>query len=237
MVIAEFCVATVCCGVFLRVFRLARPSLAHHLYRIHDALLLVVVSVAQRRRPGEVLVHISQHGWKCGKRLDARVPGLLIHSLTQGLALQIRMRLHPTVGLDNLLGKRRRRQNLRHKRIGIQRNRRHQLLQLLRSLLGVWRRRRARCRSGLLGSLRRRRSLLRRVSRWRCILIAGKVLRPSCGQQENRQKGNRNLLTQSELLKSVRHPGKRSYSRNLLARPLHSFNIRQLSETEMAAYI
>ena len=139
MVIVEPCVVTVCCGVVLRLPACLRP-LAHHLYGIHHILLLVVVGVAQRGRPGEVLVHISQDGWKCSERLDARVPGLLVHSLTQSVALQIRMRLHPSVGLDDLLGKRGRRQDLRHKRIRIQRNRRYQLLQLLGSLLRVGRR-------------------------------------------------------------------------------------------------
>ena len=62
------------------------------------------------------------------------------------------MRLHPSVGLDDLLGKRGCRQNLRHQRIRIQRDRRDQPLQLFGSLLRVGRRRR-----GLRGwrSLRR----------------------------------------------------------------------------------
>src|SRR6266404_152108 len=47
------------------------------------------------------------------------------------------MRLHPLVGLDDLLRKRGRREDLRHKRIRVQRNRRYQLLQLLGSLLYV----------------------------------------------------------------------------------------------------
>jgi hypothetical protein len=59
----------------------------------------------------------------------------VVYSLAQSIALQIRMRLHPPVGLDHLLGKRGRRQDLRHQRIRIQRNRRDQLLQLLGSLL------------------------------------------------------------------------------------------------------
>ena len=45
--------------------------------------------------------------------------------------------LHPLVGLEDLLGKRRRSKDLRHKRIWIQRNRRYQPLQLLGSLLNV----------------------------------------------------------------------------------------------------
>jgi hypothetical protein len=55
---------------------------AHHLDGIHHVLLLIVIGVAQRRRPGQVFVHISKDGWKCGERLYARVPGLLVHSLT-----------------------------------------------------------------------------------------------------------------------------------------------------------
>src|SRR5271155_791257 len=50
--------------------------LAHELYRIHHILLLVVVGVAERRCPGEVLVHIPKDRRKCSKRLDARVPRL-----------------------------------------------------------------------------------------------------------------------------------------------------------------
>src|SRR5580700_6624441 len=77
------------------------PSLfcfvAHHLDRIRHVLLLIVVSVSQRRRPREILVHVSQDGRKRCQRLDARVPGLLIHGLPQGLALQIGMSLHPSV--------------------------------------------------------------------------------------------------------------------------------------------
>ncbi len=73
------------------------------------------------------------------ERLDARVPGLLIHRLTQILALQIRIRLHPSVGFDDFFGKCGRRQNLRHQRIRIQRNGRNQALQLLGSLRGVGR--------------------------------------------------------------------------------------------------
>jgi hypothetical protein len=48
------------------------------------------------------------------------------------------MLLHPSVGFDDLLGKRGRRQDLRHQRIRIQRNRGYQLLQLVESLLRVW---------------------------------------------------------------------------------------------------
>src|SRR3989442_991716 len=96
-------------GLLLRILKIARflRALAPHLYGIHHVLFLVVVSVAERRRPGEVFVHVAQDGWECSERLDARVPRLLVHSLSQGVALQVRMRLHPLVCLDDMLGKRR----------------------------------------------------------------------------------------------------------------------------------
>src|SRR5208282_451167 len=88
-------------GLLRRALKIAGffRSLAHHLHGVHHILFLVVVGVAERRRPREVLVHISEDGGKCSERLDARVPRLLVHSLTQSFALQIRMRLHPSVGL------------------------------------------------------------------------------------------------------------------------------------------
>src|SRR6267143_3215861 len=118
-------------GLLLRSQKIARLlcPLAHHLDGVHHVLFLVVVSVAERRRPGEVFVHVAQDGWECRERLDTRVPGLLVHSLSQGVALQVRMRLHPLVGLDDRFGKRRRSKDLGHKRIWIQCNRRYELLQ------------------------------------------------------------------------------------------------------------
>jgi hypothetical protein len=99
-----------------RALKIARflGSLAHHLHGIHYILLLVVIGIAEGGRPGEVLVHISKHGRKCGKRFDAGVPGLLVHRLAKIFTLQVRMRLHPSVGFDDLLGKRGRRQDLRY---------------------------------------------------------------------------------------------------------------------------
>src|SRR5580693_804445 len=90
-------------GLLRRVLQIAclLRFLAHHLNRVHHPLLLVVVSVAQRRRPGNVLVHISQHGGKRGERFHARIPRLLVHGLAERVALQIGMSLHPAVRLDN----------------------------------------------------------------------------------------------------------------------------------------
>src|SRR6266403_2934763 len=168
-------------GLLLRILKFARflRALAQRLYGIHHVLFLVVVSVAERRGPGEVFVHVAQDGWECRERLDARVPRLLVHSLSQSLALQIRMRVHPLVCLDDLLGKRRRSKDLGHKRIWIQRNRRYQLLQLLGSLLNV-----------LL--------TLRGLRRVLLVLSGRQVLRPSHEQQSQRQQGNQNPSAQAE---------------------------------------
>jgi hypothetical protein len=79
-----------------------------------------------------------------------------------------------------LFGKCGRRQYLRHQRIRIQRDGRHQLLQLLRSLMRVW----------------RWRSLLA-LRRWGCPLIGEQVPRPSRAQQSQRYQGNQNPLAHS----------------------------------------
>src|SRR6266852_1603227 len=159
----------------LKIAGISRP-LAHSLHRIHYILFLVVVGVSKGRRPGEVLVHISQDRRKCSKRLDAGVPGLLVHGLSQSVTLQIGMRLNPSVSLDDLLGKGGGRQDLGYQRIRIKRNRGDQLLQLLGGLLRVWRALR-----GLRRSLR--------------VLIGRKILRPSRTQQCQRQQGHKDLPT------------------------------------------
>src|SRR6266481_1047364 len=166
-------------GLLLRILEFARflRALAHHLYGIHHVSFLVVIGVAERRGPREVFVHVAQDGWECSECFDARVPRLLVHRLSQGVALQVRMRLHPLVCLDDMLGKRRRRQYLRHKRIRIQRNRRYQLLQLPWHLLNV------------LLTLRG----LRRVS---LVLSGRQVLRPTHEQQSQQRQGNQKLPVQ-----------------------------------------
>ena len=61
-------------------------------------------------------------------------------STSQRLAFQVGMRLYPSVGFDNLLGKRGGRENLRNERVWVERNGRYQTLQLFGSLLRVgWR--------------------------------------------------------------------------------------------------
>jgi hypothetical protein len=64
-------------------------------------------------------------------RLDADVPGLLLHRLDGGVALDVRIRLDPARGLNDLQRIGRGHQHLRQQRIRIQRDRRHQRLDLL----------------------------------------------------------------------------------------------------------
>src|SRR6267378_8560783 len=124
--------------VFLRrtpeVSSLLRP-LAHGLDGVEHRLLLVHVRVAQRRRPGEVLVHACQDGGKLRDRLDARIPGLLIDRLGELLPLQIGVLLHPTVSFHDFGRVGGGGKDLRNQGVRIQRDGRHQLLQLLGSLL------------------------------------------------------------------------------------------------------
>src|ERR1700683_2002318 len=54
---------------------------AHALNSVHHVLLLVVVSVAQRRGPGNIFVHISQHSRESAECFHTGIPRLLIDSL------------------------------------------------------------------------------------------------------------------------------------------------------------
>ena len=76
-------------GLLRRALKIAGllGALAHHLDGVRYILLLVVISIAERRRPGQIFVHISQDGRKGGERLDAGIPGLLVHSLSQSVTL------------------------------------------------------------------------------------------------------------------------------------------------------
>src|ERR1700734_2582954 len=70
-------------GLLRRRFQIAGclRFLAHALNCVHHVLLLVVVSIAQRRCPGDILVHISQDRRESAECFHAGIPGLLIDSL------------------------------------------------------------------------------------------------------------------------------------------------------------
>jgi len=92
-------------------------ALAHHLYGIHFHVLVLVCS--KRRRETK-----SRSGFlSCGNSdanavsaLTPRVPPVVGKPLEPRLAFS-RMRLHPLVCLDDMLGKRRRSKDLGDKRI------------------------------------------------------------------------------------------------------------------------
>ena len=116
------------------------------------------------------------------------------------------MRLHPSVGLDDLLGKRGGRQNLRHQRIRIQRNRRYQPLQLLGSLLRV---------GGRLRGLRARRGA-------GLVRLAPTGLAAKSRTIGQRQQENQTLLAQSKYFVPCAYP--RNF--HVLEPPLHVFYTR-----------
>src|SRR5882757_219312 len=106
--------------------------LTHLLNSVGHILRIVRIRLAQCRTPGQIFVHVLEHGWKLRQRLYARIPILFVHFFGQVFAFEVRMSLHPAIRLDDLRWIRRSRKNLRYQRVRIQRNRRHQLLQILR---------------------------------------------------------------------------------------------------------
>ncbi len=141
-------------GTRLEVSRLLR-SVAHRLDRVEHGLLLVHVCVAQRGRPGEVLVHVCKDRGKLRERLHAGIPGLLIDRLGQLLSFQIGVLLHPAVRFHDLGRIGGGGEDLRNQGVRIQGDGRDQLLQLVGTFLdhrlslhrGCWLRSRRRVRA------------------------------------------------------------------------------------------
>ena len=125
-----------------------RPR-AHPLHRGHHVGLLRQERIAQCRGPLDVLVQLRQHVRKGHQGLDAGVPILLPGRIHQLLARQIAIPLQPLPRLHNLQRVGARHQNLAQQRIGIERDGRHQVVQLFRRQQ-LRRRQRSRGRRGLL---------------------------------------------------------------------------------------
>ena len=105
-----------------------------------DVVGLRQVGVAQRLRPVELVAHHGQDLRHGSERLDAWIPGLLLHRAFERLAFHVRIVLGPARRLhhfERICGGG---QDLTEKRIGIERDRRDQL----GHLLGAERRRRRR---------------------------------------------------------------------------------------------
>ncbi|HLM82888.1 MAG TPA: hypothetical protein VK302_19980, partial [Terriglobales bacterium] len=104
----------------------------HGLDSVHDVSGLVVIGVAELRRPGAVLREIIEDGGKRGEALDGRVP---IHGVRPGRALlrgQSHVLVQPGVRRGNLVRIRGTSQYLGDQRVRIESNRGHELIQLLR---------------------------------------------------------------------------------------------------------
>ncbi len=114
----------------------------HGLDGVHDISWLVVVGVAQLRRPSRVLREIVEHGGKRRETFDCRVPR---HGVRPGGAL-LRGQSHvldqPSIRRGNLVRIRGASQYLSDQRVRIESNRGHELIQLHGVQLNVRRRRR-----------------------------------------------------------------------------------------------
>jgi hypothetical protein len=69
--------------------------------------------------------------WKFYQRLDARIPRLLCHGVRQRFALQTLIIVHPLLKLNHFQWVGRGGESLRQKRIGVERDRRNQRVELL----------------------------------------------------------------------------------------------------------
>jgi hypothetical protein len=92
--------------------------------------------VPQIRRPLDIAGHTLYDVWKLYQCLYARVPRLLCHGVCQRFALQILIVIHPLLKLNYFQRIGRSGESLRQKRIGVERDRRNQRVQLFR-----WKRR------------------------------------------------------------------------------------------------
>jgi hypothetical protein len=76
--------------------------------------------------------HPLNNIWKLYQTLDAGVPRLLCHRVRQRFALQILIVIHPLLKLNDFQWISRSGESLRQKRIGVERDRRNERVQLLR---------------------------------------------------------------------------------------------------------
>src|SRR5579871_4414154 len=103
---------------------------AHHLDRFHHILRLVVVRIAQVRRPLQVAIHLRQNLREGGQRLYAGIPGLHVGGLSKLLLVSVALRLPPPVRFHHWWRISQRGKYLRDQAVGVERNRCHQLLKL-----------------------------------------------------------------------------------------------------------
>ena len=105
--------------------------LAQSLDGVHNFRLLGKKRVAEISGPGDVGIELLYDVGKDHQSLHAGVPILLLRSLRKGGAGETGIVLQPLVGLNHFQRISGRYHDLGKQRIGIQRNRRHQIFQLL----------------------------------------------------------------------------------------------------------
>ena len=101
------------------------------LCRRHHVRLLREERVAELLRPVELLAHHREHLRERRQRFHGRIPGFLLQRILERLVLEAGVDLDPALGLDDLQRIGGRHQNLYEELIGIERDRRHELLELL----------------------------------------------------------------------------------------------------------
>ena len=126
-------VETVSCGVDCSV-PAALGLGAQPLHGIHDIGLLRQEGVAERLRPVELAVHHLEDLGKRHQGFDAGIPVLLLERRIQLIASELRIVgiLNPARGQVDLERVGRGHQDLGEQRIGIERDRREKLVELLR---------------------------------------------------------------------------------------------------------
>jgi hypothetical protein len=104
---------------------------SHALHRAHDIRLLCKECIPEVSGPANVLVQFLQ-GVRYGhERLNARIPGLLLGGIKECLALEIPVPLQPLTCLHYFERVRAGHKYLSQKRIGVERNRSHEVVELI----------------------------------------------------------------------------------------------------------
>ena len=105
---------------------------AQPLNRVHYVRLLRQHGVAQLLRPVELAAHHLEHRRRRGERLHAVIPLLLVHRRLEIRAGEVLVGLDPALGLDHLERIGRGHEDFGKQGVGIERDRRHQRVELLR---------------------------------------------------------------------------------------------------------
>jgi hypothetical protein len=105
---------------------------AHLLDRVHHVGLLREECVPKLGGPADILVQLRQRIRNCHQRLHAWIPGLLPRGVHERLAAEVLVPLQPLVCFHDLKRIGAGDQQLTQQRIGVESNRRHQVVELLR---------------------------------------------------------------------------------------------------------